>query len=318
MAGPLIPHTQQDMRDLFAMIVRDLEPLAPSSLPAVQQVALECTAHLAGALSPTPPGPRVLVLHGCDSSSSLRLARAAVAALPGLPTVEIPLTIMSEAGWAGRSLPGWVGGLVADGSPWASRGIVLLVGLDALRMRRGTYTVAAGSGSTEAYRQGKAENVAAMLAGQPIPLDRDSSTWDARHALVIVTAGYDRPSHDAQSLYEWGLWRDLAAVLGSAAWVRIDAADEAVAARDVRRHCANSERLYALLGYSLAVTPEVVKWAAIHAAQRGDSAATAATWIADAARVRLAELLESPLATGVTITPDDLNIPPSGPTTWSD
>jgi hypothetical protein len=318
MVGPLIPHTQQDMRDVFAMIMRDLERLAPSSLPARQLVALECTAHLAGALSLTPPGPRILVLHGSDPGSSLRLARAAVAAMPGLPSVELPVTMLSEAGWAGKSLPDWVGGLSADGNAWASRGVVLLVGLDALRMRRGTYTVAAGSGSTEDYRRGKSENIAAMLAGQPIPLDRPSSTWDARHALVIATVGYDHPSHDPQSLYEWGLWRDLAAVLGSAAWVPIDAEDVAVAARDVRRHCLSSERLYAVLGYSLAVTPEAVQWAASHAGQRGDSAATAATWIANTARLRLAKLLESPSETGTTITPDDLDIPPSGPATWND
>jgi hypothetical protein len=318
MAGPLIPHTQQEARDLFSMIMRDLEGFGPSNLPALQLVALECTAHLAGALSLTPPGPRSLVLHGCDPSSSLGLARAAVAAMPGLPSVEIPVTMCSEAGWAGRSLPDWVGGLSADDKAWASRGVVLLVGLDAVRMRRGTYTVAAGSGSTEDYRRGKSENIAAMIAGQPIPLDRNSSTWDARHAMVIVTAGYDSPSHDSQSLYEWGLERDLAAVLGTATWVRIDAAEVTVAARDVRRHCASLERLYALLGYSLALTPEAVEWAASHAEQRGGSAATAAAWIAHTARLRLARLLESPSATGTTITPDDLDIPPSGPAVWND
>jgi hypothetical protein len=316
MADPLIPHTPQDMRDIFTMIVRDLEHLAPSTLLA-QQVALQCTAHLAGALSHTLPGPRILVLHGPDASSSLRLARAAVAVMPGLPSVEIPVTMMSEAGWNGRALPEWIAGLVSGGSPWASHGVILLVGLDALRMRRGTYTVAAGSGSTEDYRQGKSENVAAMLAGQPIPLDRTSSNWDARRALVIVTACYDHPSHDSQSLYDWGLWPDLAAALSSAVWVRIDAAD-AVVARDVRLHCASSERLYSLLGYSLAVTPEAVQWAAIHATQRGDSAATAAAWIAEAAHVRLATLLQSPSTNGITITPDDLDIPSRGPTTWND
>jgi hypothetical protein len=309
MSGPLIPHTVGDVRDLYDMIVSDLGRHVAATHEALQQIGLECTGHLAGLLTRDLVGQRVLVLYGPDPAASLAAGRAAVAALPGLPSSEIPLTAVSEIGWAGRSLPEWVAGLAGQDTPWGSHGVVLMAGLESLRMRRGTYSIAAASGSTEDYRMGKSQNLAAMLSGHGLPVSSQGPDWDARRALVILTAAYDYPSHDRESLHEWGLLPELSDALAAAVWIRIDAATGLVTEREVRRRILSTERLYASLGYSLDVSPEAMRWVCARAAERGESAAAVASWIVEVARRRLIRVIESRHAHTHPIGPDDLAIP---------
>lgn len=318
LASPLVPFGPDEVRLLYAMMREDLErDLEPE---AAAQLALEAVAH-AEALQyeVSTCTPRVLVLHGTDPGATVAAARALADVVPGLPRVEVPLTLVSEQGWAGKPLGEWLDRLWEQGPVWCHRGMVVLSGLECLRLPRGTYTVAKASGTTRDYRTGKSENLTALLSGQPAATTLMS--WSAQAAFVVCAALYESDDHSADALHDWGLLPELAGQLATVPWVRIDAVGAGrVAERAIMQHLLPIRYLYRAAGYQLAVSPEAVRWAAARATERGESAAVAASWIAAPLRRRLIEML----AAGVTqpevsVGPDDVTPPPSPSRgTWHD
>lgn len=314
---PLIPSAPDEVRALYDMMRADLALVMDADVAAL--IALECVAHAASLCREIDTlTPRVLVLHGTDPLAMLHAARAIPAVLPGLPAVEVPLTLVSEQGWQGRSLAEWLDRLGDQGLAWAPRGVALLTGVECLRLPRGTYTSAAGSGSTRDYRVGKSENLAALLSGQPAATS--GMSWSAAGAFVVLTALYDCNDHSPAALDDWGLIPELAALLAAAPWVRVaEAAAGPVGERAILERLAPVRSMYSAAGYRLAVSPEAVRWAAAAASERGETAAVAAAWIADLLRRRLIELL----AAGVThpdvaLGPEDVVPPPLSRGTWHD
>ncbi|HEX6940656.1 MAG TPA: hypothetical protein VF158_14660 [Longimicrobiales bacterium] len=315
---PLIPASPQDTRDLYGMIVSDLERRVACDRRAVHQVALECVAHLASINSPEPTGARIVVLHGPDAQGLAALTRAASESLD-LPFARIPLTAVSEMGWAGTSLDEWIKRMWTTPAKrqWSAWSIIVLSGLEALRVRRGTYK--AGSAATRDYREGKAQNVAALLRGETVPCGPVASGWDAQRAMIILTTAYDRSTYDTDVLEEWGILPELAEILSTATWIHVPAASGIVAERAVAGHLDDVVALYASCGYDLTISPEAIRWAAAQAEERGESAATAARWIRDAARARLIAMLEVGVTDPrVALGPDDVVAPPRARAEWHD
>jgi hypothetical protein len=314
MGWPMIPGTPEDARLVYWLLADHLRELAcaPASADAL---AIECAAHLAGILDDEPPRrPRVVVLHGPNLATLSTLGREAADAM-SLPHTHIGISGMSEVGWHGEDLSDQLATLNLTLSRWTRQAVVILAGLDHLRVESGTYQAGASSGTTRDYRRGKSGNVAALLRGDTIAGER-LSDWDARRALLIVTAS-ELLEHDEDALSDWGLTRELSSELAGASWIHVPRAAGRIAEREIRDSLAHVTALYAAMGYHLHVSDEAVRWAAAKAEERGDSPAVAAEWIAGPARVRLRDML----ARGVTDTyipvgPDDVVSPPPSRPRW--
>ncbi len=316
--GPLIPRTPEDARALWGMIVGDIEERVRADATAIRLMATECVAHSGLLLQRPAPGVRTVVLHGPDPGGLVRLATAAADAMD-LPHVVVPLTSVSESGWQGRSLADWLKDLEHDTrrKAWIRRGVVVLSGLDALRIESGSYR--ASSTSTRDYRTGKAENIASLLRGEPVPWPSGGTMWDAQRALVVLTTTYGQPQHDADALADWGLIPELARALATATWIHVPEAQGRVAEYEIWDAIQPMRHLYAAFGILLDVSDEAVRRAALQAAERGETPAVAASWIVAPSLRRLMEMLESgDVRTYVVIAPDDCPAPPRSPSTWAD
>jgi len=318
MSRPLIPYSETDARALWHLLVDELEGRVCADAMAVRMLATECVAHLSLLLRVHPPGVRIVVLDSPDPGGLVQLAKVAAQAMD-LPHAVVPLTSLSESGWAGRGLDKWLEALATDDakSPWVRRGVVVLTGLDALRIQSGAYHASADA--TRDYRTGKSENLASLLRGEPTPYTHSGHAWDAERAMVIMTTTYERAEHDADALAAWGLTPELARLLASAAWIRVPEAEGVVAEREIRDALRPLHRTYEAFGVLLEVADETVHRAAMQAAQRGETAAAAASWIVEPARKRLATMLASgDVRTYVVIGPDDAIPPPVSRRPWVD
>jgi hypothetical protein len=316
---PLIPHDADDAVALWHLFVGELEEKVRVDGAAIRLLAAECVAHASQLLHVHPPGARLLVLAGPDALGLSRLGSACAEAME-LPHALVPITALAENGWYGRGLDKWLESLQTDGdrgSVWARRGVVTLSGLEVLRVQGGRYQ--ASSDSTRDYRQGKAENVASLLRGEPTTYVAGDGAWDAQRALVILTTAYELADQDADALEGWGLTRELAQILAAATWIRVPAASGRIIEAQVRDFLAALEQQYSLFGVALSVAPEAVRMACRIAMERGETAAMAASWIAAPARRRLIRLLEEDARPpSIVLGPDDADIPRPSRGTWID
>lgn len=318
MSLPLIPYTPDDARALWSLVVDEIERRVVVDPTAVRLLATECVAHTTELMRREPPGVRVVVLAAPDQQATLKLATAAADAMD-LPRVVAPVTSISESGWAGRNLADWLRDLEHDSprQPWIRRAVVVLSGLEALRVVSGAYE--ASSASTRDYRTGKSENIASLLRGEPVPWSTGEAMWDAQRAMVIVTTTYDQPAHDADVLADWGLLPELARLVASATWIHVPRAEGRVAEYEIWDAIEPVRRLYEVFGVLLDVSEESVRRAAMQAAARGETSAVAASWIVRPARQKLAAMLASgDVHSYVVMGPDDTVPPKLGRTTWVD
>ena len=319
MTTPLIPTSPDEARALWNLLVTEMEERVPADASAIRLLATECVAHLAAVFDEEPPGPRIVVLAGSDPGGLGRLISVAAGAMD-LPHALIPITAVSENGWHGKGLDKWLDALRTShprAGVWARHGVVVFSGLEALRIVSGIYE--STSDSTRDYRAGKAEDLASLLRGEPTTCQVGDRPWDAQRAMVVVTTTYDQVLHDTDALQDWGLTPTLARVLSTAAWVKVPEATGRVLDREVWDQLESLRQLYEIYGILLDIAPETVRVACLRASERGETAAVAASWIAEPARLRLTRLIaDDARESYVVVGPDDAPVPPASRGSWVD
>lgn len=314
--GPLIPYSAADARTLFELATDHIVESACCDATSAATLALHAVGHASGMLADQPPAlPKVLVLSGGDTPGLVAMARAAAEAI-GLPNVVIPLPFLSEQGWQGKDLGDYITGFRQSAWEWHPNGVVVLAGLEALRVRVSKYS--GSSASTRDQREGKASDVASMLSGLPVPMG-DSADWSPRSALIVITT-QPPAGNDADSLRDWGLSNEaLTERVAAATWIDVPRAEGLIAERAVRAQLGDLVELYALYGYHLSIGPEIVRWATAEAATQRETPGAASRRIREGGVTVLLRLLAHGTAhRAVSLAPDDLPCARRARPNWKD